>query len=127
MALHWNVSKVDAADNEFGLINKDEDGRGELHPVTHSMIWATMTVGIGAITEKTVEEFAARLDLWQRVNGALMRAQDEATGEWSDRPITRDEVRAHIGLECNVGWETRTKWLKRTITSEVFSTPDPKF
>lgn len=86
------------------------DDTGMMRPVTHSLIYATIVVGLGEITEKNAEEFYARLNCWERLNGTYMR---NAEGPIF---ITPAEVRAHIGLKTNVPNETPTQFVKRTIT-----------
>ena len=59
MALHFDYSEVKPYQNMF---IKREDG--EYHgALLEAMIWATMSVGIGRITEKNAAEFYARLAL----------------------------------------------------------------
>lgn len=114
MALHWDVSTVG---NGYGIVDKDEEGRGNLHPVTHGLIWATMAVGLGRITEGNAAEFGARLDLWQDLHGAFMSGPDGPVR------ITREEVLANVGLKCNVSDETRAAWIKRTTADHFRGIP----
>jgi hypothetical protein len=74
---------------------------------TNTLIMATMSVGLGEITDKNAEEFHRRLS-WMERNGAYRVSRD---GE----PVafTLDEVRAHIGMTTNVSNETKAKWNKR--------------
>ena len=67
-----------------------------LSATTQTLIFATMSVGIGHITEKNAEEFYTRLAMLERVDGAMRRRGGEPMC------FTRDEVRAHIGLRTNV-------------------------
>jgi len=92
--------------------------------VTNGLIWATIGVGIGVINDDTAEEFAARLSLWQDLNGALLYSADGPVR------ITREDVLAHKGLSTNVfPMERRAAWVKRTVTqSDAFhGVPEPKY
>lgn len=100
-----------------------------MSPVTKSLIFSTMSIGIGEITDKTVDEFVARLDLFQKIHGALMHAFDHDAQEWVERPLTRADVVAHKGLSTNVfPMETRGKWVARMVTKsrDLFPHAEPK-
>lgn len=98
MALHFDYSEVKPYQNMF---IKREDG--EYHgALLEAMIWATMSVGIGRITEKNAAEFYARLALLRKIDGAP--------------EITPEQVRWHIGLRTNVSDESRAQFLKRLST-----------
>ena len=79
----------------------------ELNPVTNALIWSTMSVGLGSITEKNLNEWIVRLEFSDKLFGTMLKKDGE------DRPFTREELVAHIGLSCNVVDETRVKWTKR--------------
>jgi hypothetical protein len=136
MSLNWNISKVkdytntcyerlplegnEARLNEGGFMgpywyeSKDDPNTLErLSVTTHTLIFATMAVGLGSITEKNAEEFYRRL-AWVERGGAFRRSAE------GDVPFTLDEVRAHIGMTTNVSDETKTKWNKRmNVTKEA--------
>lgn len=108
MSLDWNVG--DVADFENVCFEQRDDGR-YVRPVTNAIVMSTMATDMRGITEDTVDEFAWRLDLYQRMFGALIvEAHD---GGFIERFITVEEVRAHVGLSTNVAPQSRAKWLKR--------------
>jgi hypothetical protein len=83
------------------------------HPVTDSLIWNCMFTGLGEITEKNVDEFAARLAILRMKHGPELRY-----GDGSSVALTHKDVENHIGLRTNAfPVKTRAKWL-----AEVFST-----
>ena len=91
-----------------------------LSPLTHQLIFATMSTGIGEITENTYQEFWARLVWVDRVSGHGDRKTnewDKKSKAWVERDVTVADVKAHIGLSTNV-WpmEKRAAWLKRIGT-----------
>ena len=83
---------------------KDGD---EWRPFVQPIIFATMAVGIGEITEDNFLEFWQRLNVFELVHDLP--------------PLTPlDHVVAMIGLRTNVfPAETRAKWLKRVVSSEM--------
>jgi len=71
-----------------------------LSPTTHCLIWASMVVQLGEITEANVEEWYRRLSTLESIHGAYRVRRD---GDLNlPHPYTLDEVRAHIGLRVNV-------------------------
>jgi hypothetical protein len=99
-----------------GIENYRETGYdrdGVLRPETKSLIFATMVVGIGRITEGNAAEFYARLHAFERLNGTYLTEQGKNVY------LTPEDVRRHIGLTTNVANETRAKWLKRVLGGEV--------
>ena len=99
MALNWDITKC----NNMEALQSDTEW-----PVTNAVIWSTLAVEIGDLTEKTVNEFYARVKLWETVNGALTYTKDGA-----DYFITLEDLRKRIGLSTNVSNLPRGKWLKR--------------
>jgi len=95
MSLDWDVSKCE---------NSDELTAGDQWEFTQAMVFATIGVGIGAVTEANWQEFYARMKLGYY---------------WNDAEITPDVVRRYIGMRTNVSFETRAKWLKRVMGSRL--------
>lgn len=109
MALTYNFEKIKDYKETVWLPS------GEMNPVTHALIFGTMSVGLGSITDKNVEEFAARFRIVEKLHGPFLR---DAGG---DRFITDEEFVAHIGLVCNVSNETRAKWASRLFVNKSTS------
>ena len=76
-------------------------------PFVQPIIFATMAVGIGEITEDNFLEFWQRLNVFELIHDLT--------------PLTPlDHVVAMIGLRTNVfPTKTRAKWLKRVVSSEM--------
>lgn len=119
MSLDWNVAKV--ANNEtvcFRIAEQDDPSRGIckgdklLQVATEGLIFATMAVGLGRITQANHREFFARLSLHEKINGGMRYgpAPDHARLVY-----TLADVRAHIGLTTNVSDETSAKWRARYL------------
>ena len=92
MSLNWNATKVKGWDEVDP--NKRE-----------SLIFATMFVDMGEITEKNHEEFYERYVQFHM-----------ATGHGDELYLTLEDVKAAIGLSTNVFTTTPAAWRKRLIT-----------
>lgn len=118
MALYWDLSKIKDYEKECFL---GEGDNRTLKPVTHSLVWATMVIGIGNWTEKDIDEVYIRVNQYERMTGPTIYVDDgnrssssQLNGELDeDGYITRDEIRKHIGLSTNVARVTTARWLKR--------------
>jgi len=104
MALHWNVEQIE--DHENLCFTGEGDDR-EMHPVTKALVFMTMSVGLGAITEDNADEFYARAHIIEQVHGQYTHVGGEGIY------ISPQDVQRHIGLYCNVADETRLQWAKR--------------
>jgi hypothetical protein len=90
-----------------------------MNPVTEVLIFGTMSVGLGSITDKNVDEFAARFRIIEKVHGPMLSAKNR-----EDRYVTDEEFIAHIGLVCNVSNETRSQWARRLFVNKRTSVTD---
>lgn len=122
MALHWNVERIKNYETVCWIGEKGDDDR-RLNPVTETLIWSTIGVGLRGITDKNVDEFAARFRILERIHGAFLykpNPDGEGTIDWY---LSDEDFIAHIGLGCNVSDESRTAWARRlfvnTGTSET--------
>lgn len=108
MPLTWDTT--DCADSE-AIREGNEWG------ITETLIFATMGVGIGHITEKNEAEFYARVTVMERLYGPLMVATRD--GKRIDRPIMPADIHRRIGLRTNAAFtdETRASFMKRHITN----------
>lgn len=90
MSLDWDVREV-----------AEEFKTDDEWPVTEALIWSTLSVGIPAITEATVEKFATRLNMVAQLYGPPLTVVDD-DGRMRPQRITLTEVRQRIGLRTNV-------------------------
>lgn len=90
MALHWDITRCANSDELLA----DDDAAA----FTDLMIWSTLGVGIGSITEDNWPEFYARLHV-----------AGYATN------VTPQQVHRYVGLGTNVSNETRLQWMKRIV------------
>lgn len=110
MSLNWNLEGIqDHQTVCFETDKKDKDGEPlfSLSPVTEAIIWATMSVDIGKITEENAAEFHARESFYETLYGKPLYKDGEAVG------ISYEDVKRHVGLVVNVATLTRAKWLTK--------------
>lgn len=94
MSLTFDLSKVPDE------VKRYPDDPQKINPVTEVLIWLTMTTTIWEITEENYQRAYVRIAAWERAFGAhLMESGDD--GELRPRPITMEDVKAHIGLQTN--------------------------
>lgn len=124
MALTWSVEKVEDYETVCKIVAAYDDPSRDVkvgdtiwNPVTEALIWASLSTGIGTITEANAAEVFGRIRLIEQLFGPLLiRAEvDGVRPEGEKAFITVDEVRSHIGLSTNASFkdEIRSKWLKR--------------
>src|SRR4249920_3503493 len=81
MALNWNVSKVQ------DRLEKYPPREDDMNAVTLALIYLTMSVGLGEITEANWKEFYARVEVYEKVFGPMTGNQEGPT------PITAQQVK----------------------------------
>lgn len=110
MSLNWDLR--DVKDEACWIkVRTDEEGSTEkrMHPITEGIIFLTLAVDMGEITEKNHEEFFLRLRMWETCRGCLLTR---------DTPVTLKEVRDRIGLRVNVNTTTMSAF-KRKLAEVV--------
>jgi hypothetical protein len=128
MALTWDLNAIENREQVCAITRKpfndekwdaedlNEDGTVTVrNPVTTALIFATISVGIGNLTEENVGTFCARLNVVQRLHGDML------VGPKGPVPITEEDVFAHVGLKTNAYFtdETHAKWLGRMVGQDV--------
>lgn len=115
MSLDWNLSKVQDQTVCWRVAEKDDVGRGEqkgesyMTGLANAMIWATMAVDIGKITDENAAEFHRRLDVLFDAGHPLMQKYVEGEGFQPYR-VTLDDVKSLVGLRTNVSNMTAKQW-----------------
>lgn len=113
MSLNYDLGNI--ANYEEVCFTGKPDQR-EMSPVTHALIFATMSVDIGRITEKNYLEFYSRAKFVAALFGSTLYETDEQ-GKCRERNFTIEEIRAHIGLRTNVIDKTRATFVRRHVDS----------
>ncbi len=98
MALHWDMEKVKDRKELF-----DEVGSG----IFDAIIWSTMAVGLGGITEKNVDKYFERLMILDKVDGPYLRDK-EGPKSWDYATVKR-----FIGLSTNVANDSDAVFKKK--------------
>ena len=129
MALNFNLEDVRKrlGEDKWNLITTNPHTRGtaneKWHTITDMLIWMTMAVDLGEITEDNLDEWEFRYGLLQGVNGPDFGIKGV------DFYLTREDLENHIGLSTNVGTISRTRWLTEKIAKKdlkLKTNPDGK-
>ena len=93
----------------YDEITTDPNNPKKWHPVTDRLIWKSLAVDLGEITEDNIEEWLFRLAFEQRMSDYADLEFGDGTRIW----ITREDLENHIGMTTNVTTKTRLNWVKR--------------
>ena len=117
MSLDWDISEVE---------NNDEiTVEGAPWVITETLIWLTMAVDMGEITEENHEEFFTRVSIWETIHGPSMHKWNKETEEREPMPMTLEDVERRIGLNTNVINRDREEWGER-LAEILFDRADRK-
>jgi hypothetical protein len=113
MPLNWNATEIQYfKDNPDELWVKSKSFGEEYDDVnaeTKSLIFGSMAVGIGRITETSAPEFYGRWKVLEKIDDICVTSVYDGT-DIIKNYITPDIVSKHIGLSMNVIDISRTKW-----------------
>ena len=104
MSLDWSIVEC----KNWEELKSDKEW-----PITDALIWATMSVDLGRITEKNVDEFFTRLRMVEKIHGFLLYKRDENKQQVS--LLTYAAVRRRIGLNTNVVDKSKAYFNKRMV------------
>lgn len=102
MSLDWDITRIKdyetlcwvpapgPLNRSQGVVTNDQSQM--LNPVTHALIFATMSVGWGEITEQNYQDWYLRYRMWELCVGGF---NDGIT-------ISLRDVHKHVGLRTNV-------------------------
>jgi hypothetical protein len=107
MSLNWNLEQIRNYETVCWIRNEETGERERMNPVTEALIFNSMAIGIGRITADNAAEVYARTSILEGINGALLHKRGEPV------MITFDDISAHVGLWCNVSFESRKEWAMR--------------
>jgi len=105
MSLNWDATKVENFEEKFYEKCGDEQ---RVKGSAEAMIFSTMFLGINTITEKNVEDFFVRMNMWERTFGNLRTHSEK---------FSLEEIREYIGLHTNASPMTKTQFRKRLFDS----------
>lgn len=101
MSLDWDVRNV--KDYKTRCWVDGPQGTRQVHPTTEKMVWASIGVDIGKLTQKNADEFYIRYLMYSR---AIQRDPQE-------RWLTPADIHDHIGLVTNVRTTTDSQYTKK--------------
>ncbi|HIL26424.1 MAG TPA: hypothetical protein EYG21_03385 [Nitrospinaceae bacterium] len=106
MSLNWNLK--DIVDFEKVCWQEDQS----INPITEGLVFRTMTVSLGEITQKNANEF------WERSFMASIGIGQKPISVFTEenglsrRDYTLEEITKHIGLKTNVSNKSRASFMK---------------
>lgn len=115
MSLNWDLTKIKNSDTICW--EKDENDNSKLNAVTESLIWLTMGVGYGTITEDNASDFYSRVAMYEKLFGTMLSYWKDS--EKISVPITPEDIHNHIGLSTNVSKDTDASFRKRIVENFI--------
>jgi len=109
MALHYNTTGIPAS------ITTSPFDKDEWHPVTHYLMFTTMTVGMGEITKQNAPEFFRRVAIIQKIYGPALTYRDPLNKERVEAYVTLEDITNHIGLKTNVSTISKAEFNKKAL------------
>jgi hypothetical protein len=119
MSLNWSTQKVEYfKQNPDELWVKYRKGTPEeyedVNAETKALIFGSMALGLGSITEKNASEWYARWKMYEKYAGfTLYSVYDKESNKINEVYLTPEVILKHIGLSMNVSDETTATWCKR--------------
>ena len=125
MPLNWSVKNVKDADDvcyftatKNSVVHGLVRGEEYTHPITNTLVFATMAMGLNEITEANIDEWESRLGLayevgWISKMVVFAGYENDGNIKWEPRMLTRADLERHIGLETNANEESASAWRKR--------------
>jgi hypothetical protein len=134
MSLDYDMTRIKDREVHF-----PPDEQGRMNDILHVLIWNSMAIDIGEITEANVDEVWFRTDVWQRLIGTQfnkwvpaphpyslvlnedgsasvnMYDDDEPNGEWVPFELTYDDIVHAVGLRTNVPNSTRYQFIRKVM------------
>lgn len=97
MSLNYDFREV----KDFDALHEDEAQRA----INDALVWATMWVDIGHITEDNWQEFATRIHMWETTFSPHL-----IDGDGEAYYIKPSDVKRRIGLRTNVSQKTTNQY-----------------
>ena len=115
-------SHIDVKNSQSWFFEKDEMDQKTsvkkcMNPITDLLISLTMSLDLGEIKEKNIEEWQFRIWITEQLQGSpiLVSRWNAEQGIWEDSQITVSDLRNHIGLSTNVADKTRNQWITKVF------------
>lgn len=106
MSLNYQLQNI----KDYQTVTTDPNDPKKLNPVTYTLIWAMVAIGMDEITEKNHLAVFKRLFIYEKIFGGFMRTMD---GGYVCFKLA--DIKLHIGLETNVTKITEAAFDKRVM------------
>jgi hypothetical protein len=104
MALTFDLTKI----HDYKKLCYTDD---DLNPITKTILFLTMFVGVGELRGKKLDEFVDRAMAYEKVAGPFLTTSlDDGC---RPRSLSEAELRAHEGLVTNVSYESPAVFKKK--------------
>lgn len=118
MGLHWTIDEI--KDYKEVCWRQLDNGEYVVGAITESMIWRTMGVGIGRITNENAREFTIRSRMFDyATNSFPITRHDPETDTYNGNHFTYEEVLAHVGLQTNVTNWGRDEFYQNLVSNHL--------
>ena len=120
MALRWSIKKVmgfkkNPDDYYLPIKNKKGGKVFDIQPITKHLVYETMIVGLGEITENNIDEWLIRMRLAEKLYGTSLMIRDDK-GVVKPYHITIEDLERHIGLWTNASRLKRKEFVNNCIS-----------
>lgn len=118
MSLNWSTQRVEYfKQNPDELWVKYHKGTPEeyedVNAETKALIFGSMALGLGSITEKNASDWYARWKMYEKYEGFTLYSIYREGSGYEEVYLTPEVILKHVGLGMNVSDETTTNWCKR--------------
>jgi|TARA_R100000781_G_C4074726_1_gene125678 hypothetical protein len=118
MALTWDITKVDLPKEVIYV--KNDEGEENLNPITWSIIWSTIFLGMNELTEKNLNDWHRRMKQLEMCGMGLLGEKDS---DVKRMPNLR-ELKLHIGLKTNGSLIKKGSAWNRELVRQINMTTD---
>ena len=118
MPLNWNAERIKFFQENPDDLYVDVPGDNgstysDLNVVTKSLVFGTMSVGIGDLTFKNAPDYYARWKMLEEHDGYYLYGKVNDEGDFVRFYLTPEIIMQHIGLATNVSHVSKKEWVTR--------------
>ncbi len=134
MPLTWNIGEIKMYkdDTRVAYIEREQDGEKyyDLVPTTKHFIFWGGAVAMGWINESNAAEYYGRSKAIEEIvnQGFMEEWVKDENDQWqvSQKYMTMQDVKDHIGLSTNHGMRNLTEWSNNFVRNNKTVSPDSK-
>ena len=115
MSLDWKVNQIKDYKSVCWTESPNDPDKFQLSKLTDVLIWGTILVDLGEISEKNMDEWLRRIAVCEKLHKPFGDRFETVNGKRRQRELypTREELESHIGLQTNVANRTFKQWYKK--------------